>query len=103
MPEAAADAFPGILERLDQVLLRSLQRGHETEEHGGEYRDRETEQQNGEIQADLRFARDEAIRNQRRQSLDPGVSEQTADGGSSERKQQAFDQQLTDQPRPARS
>src|SRR5215510_7099850 len=100
-PETAAGAFAGVFQRLDQVFSDRLQRRRQAEKHGGADRRPQTEKQDGEVQSNLGFARDEAIRNQRHQPLDAGVREEAAHNRSAEREQQTLGQQLADQSHPA--
>ena len=54
--EAAADALAGVLQRLDEVPPRRLQRRREAEQQRGHDGDRQAEQQHRQVQPDHRFA-----------------------------------------------
>ena len=67
----------------------------------GQHRDAEAEEQDGQVQADDRLARDEAFGDGAHEGLDAEVGEEAAEGRAQEREEQALDQQLADEARPA--
>jgi len=100
-PEAAAHAPAGILQRLHDIAARQLQRWREAEEQRGQHRQAEAESQHRQVQADLRLARNRAVRNCRNQRFDAGICDAAAERPSAKPEQHAFHQELTHYPPPA--
>ena len=99
---ASARAGGAFLQRLDQIGLRRLQRGHETKDEPGEERRHHSEYQNASVNRQLvepwqrvgRVGHDQL----RRQKRDPGT-----DDSRDDRKEQRFDEQLRHDPRSLRA